>query len=936
MRKIHFYLFLVALFSILSNQAQERPPIETYLPSEYGGDNQNWSISQADNKYIYIANNRGLLEFNGAKWEIYPSKNLTITRAVKVINGLVYTGNYRDFGYWKPDALGKLNYVSLSNKLKISFLEDEEIWNILNIEDWILFQSLQRIYIYNKKHNTYYIINSESTIYKLFKVDDAIYFQNDEGLFEVFNRASRLISNHEVFIKNKLVNMFKHHNKLLFQTEDNGFYFMDSKGLEKWDIPANKILSNYRIYSSIKLKDNSFLLGSISNGIIHLNQNGVIKDQINQENGLTNNTVLSVFEDIEHNIWLGLENGINCINIKSPFRIYKDKKGNIGTVNASIYQDGYLYLGTNQGLFYKEMDKNNPFTLIKETKGAVWSLKKIKGTIFCGHNSGTFIVKSGKVEKIANVLGTWKIIEIENNKEILLQGNYKGLYVLERKKNIWRLRNKIEGFDLSSRFIEIFNNNLFVSHEYKGVFKLKINEDFTKVIKVDKDTSVNKSANSSLIKYKDKLVYSNKFGIYTYNDKAQKFVNDSILSGLFKEKEYTSGKLVFNEDVDKLWSFSLYEISYLSQRKLSNTPKINTVYLDSKSRNAISGYENIMHLNNNNYLFGTSYGYIIIDLDKVIPTTHQVSINSVSNSTRKQGGVNTTLQDKSIIGVFKNHENNIKFNYSVAEYDKYVVPEYQYKLEGIYDQWSNWSVSPQVFFENLPYGNYKFSVRARLGGEITNNLEYYTFSISRPWYLSIYMFVAYILFIILFSIFMHHIYKRYYKQQRERALLKKQRELELKELENRQQLMRFNNDNLRKDIDTKNRELAISTMSLIKKNEFLNTLKKELVNAQDTKSIKQVIKIIDRNINNNDDWHTFEAAFNNADKDFLKKIKLLHPVLTSNDLRLCAYLRLNLSSKEIAPLLNISARSVEVKRYRLRKKMELDHESSLTDYILGI
>ncbi|MDP3352671.1 MAG: LuxR C-terminal-related transcriptional regulator, partial [Flavobacteriaceae bacterium] len=67
-----------------------------------------------------------------------------------------------------------------------------------------------------------------------------------------------------------------------------------------------------------------------------------------------------------------------------------------------------------------------------------------------------------------------------------------------------------------------------------------------------------------------------------------------------------------------------------------------------------------------------------------------------------------------------------------------------------------------------------------------------------------------------------------------------------------------------------------------------------------------------------------------------KKVKKLHPSLTPHDLRLCAYLRLNLSSKEIAPLLNISIRSVEIKRYRLRKKMDLSHNLSLVSYILEI
>lgn len=935
MYKYNYYLFVIGLLLTVCVKAQERPPIEIYLPSEYSGDNQNWSISQSDDKYIYVANNKGLLEFDGAKWEMYPSKNKSIVRAVKVVDSLIYTGSYGDFGYWERNEFGKLNYTSLSETLKVSFLEDEEIWNIVTIDDWVVFQSLQRIYLYNKKDYSYSIINSGSIIYKLFQINESIYFQNEDGLYEVSNGASKLISEDDVLKENRLVNMYIHKEKLLFQTEDSGFYFMNDGSLEKWKIPANKTLSKLRIYSSIRLKDNSFLLGSVSNGMIHLSANGLIIDQITHKNGLSNNTVLSVFEDVENNIWLGLEYGINCINIKSPYRVYKDEIGNIGAVNTSIQKNDYLYLGTNQGLFCKELNGKDSFNLIEGTKGAVWSLTEIDGNLFCGHNSGTFIIKNDKAEKISNVLGAWKITPIDNRKNLLLQGNYTGLYVIERKNGVWGLRNKIEGFDTSSRYFEILDKEIFVSHEYKGVFKLDISDDFTKVLKVEKDISTSKGLKSSLIKYKDKLVYTKKDGVFKYNSVTQKFVRDSVLSSLFIEKEYTSGKLVFSSETNKLWAFSLSGMSYLSERKLSNTLKINKICLPSNIRSDVSGYENIIHLNNNTYLYGTSYGYIIIDLDKVKPIPHQIKINSILSGTFKKGAI-SKFQDKNVEGSFKNIEHDITFGYSVAEYDKYLVTQYQYKLEGIYDEWSNWSVTPSVLFENLPYGNYKFSVRARLGDKITENTESYTFCIDRPWYLSITMLVAYLLFVIGFSLVMHTIYKRYYRKQRERLLLKKQRELELKELENRQQLMRFNNDNLRKDIETKNRELGISTMSLIKKNEFLNTLKKELVNAQDNKSIKQVIKIIDRNLNNNDDWHTFEEAFNNADKDFLKKIKIVHPALTSNDLRLCAYLRLNLSSKEIAPLLNISARSVEVKRYRLRKKMELEHESSLTDYILEI
>ena len=167
----------------------------------------------------------------------------------------------------------------------------------------------------------------------------------------------------------------------------------------------------------------------------------------------------------------------------------------------------------------------------------------------------------------------------------------------------------------------------------------------------------------------------------------------------------------------------------------------------------------------------------------------------------------------------------------------------------------------------------------------------------------------------------HNLYKVYFKRQQEALLLKSQKEMALSELESNQKLMKLKNEKLEIDIESKNRELAISTMSLIKKNEFLSTIKSELQGNNNPSDLKKVIKIIDNNINNTDDWKLFKEAFDNADKDF-ETCKRKAFELTPNDLKLCAYLRLNLSSKEIAPLLNISPRSVEVSDI-VEKKMDL-------------
>ncbi|MHA7943848.1 helix-turn-helix and ligand-binding sensor domain-containing protein [Formosa sp. 3Alg 14/1] len=938
MKLLKLSVLFLLLHVVIKLQAQaqvlEHPPIQVFSPVDYGADNQNWSVSQSKSKNIYVANNKGLLEFNGASWVLYPSPNNTIIRSVSVDEHSIYTGSYKAFGYWEPNHLGRLEYVPLSANLNISFLEDEDIWNIIAIGDWVLFQSLNRIYIYNTTDASVSIINSDTIIYKMIKVNNSVYFQRvNDGVYEIVKGESKLISDHPILKQNLLVNIFNQDGNILFQTEDKGFYtFKGSGDLIKWDIPSDATLSNVRIYRSLKLKDNSFLLGSISKGIYHLNASGEIIQHLNQKNGLSNNTILSVFEDADLNIWLGLENGINCVNIDSPFTIYNDITGELGAVNTSVLHHGFLYLGTNQGLFYKELGVDTSYRFIEGMQGATWCLTKIGETLFCGHDSGTFEITKNTSKRIADVKGTWIVKPIGNN--LILQGNYSGLYVLEKQNGQWQLRNKIEGFNVSSRFIEFINpNHVFVNHEYKGVFKITLDSNLTKATEIIKDQSIEQGLNSSLVTYNNKLLFTNKRGVYDYDFQRQKFVQDSVLSAFFTEEEYSSGKLIVDKTNQRLWSFSKSGITYMTPGKLSDLPQVEKISLPSFVRHDIPGYENITHLFKNKYLYGNALGYMIIDLDKLEHKPFKIHLNTISNTTSKNNDT-IHLYDKNTFVTFKNKENNIEFRYNIPEYKKYLVPEFQYKLDGIYDAWSPWFKTSSVLFENLPFGEYTFQVRARIGKTVSENTETYSFAINRPWYLSNVMIASYVLLVLLFSLLMHNIYKRHYKKQREKLLQDNQRELVLKDLENKQNLMRFNNDKLRQDIETKNKELGMSTMTLIKKNELLSSLKSELLKVETTGNIKPVIKIIDSNINNTDDWQVFEEAFNNADKDFLKKIKSIHPELTSNDLRLCAYLRLNLSSKEIAPLLNISPRSVEVKRYRLRKKMNLPHESNLTDYIL--
>lgn len=928
----YFYLLLIFATPLV---AQELPPIQNFSPKDYHGENQNWAISQSAEKLIYVANSNGLLEYNGATWNLYPSPNETIIRSVQVVGERIYTGCFMEFGYWKKNNSGLLAYTSLSKELGIPLLEDEEFWTIIDLDDWIVFQSLKRIYILNVKTNLVNSIDAENTITKMFKLGESIYFQrSDKGIFKIKAGLTTAVFEGAITKNDEIIDIFGTEKNPLILTKNNGFYQNSEEGMVPAPNFPNQLLSSLSLYDGIQLQNGGFALGTISDGLIYLDKQGAIKLRINQNNGLSNNTVLALFEDLERNIWLGLDNGISYVNTNAPFEVFNDDKGILGSIYASAINNGYLYLGTNQGLFYKKLGSADNYTFIAGTQGQVWCLEEIDGTLLCGHHKGTFSVEGDQIKKIASIPGTWEVSRIAHKPGLLLQGNYDGLYVLEKSGSSWILKNKINGFNNSSRYFETIDNEIFVNHEYNGVFKITVDDAFFNVKSVAIDTSI-QGSNSGIVRYNQDLLYAYKKGVFKYNAPSGRFIKDSLLSKVYTEETYESGKLVVDQKENLLWVFTKPNISYISPAALSAIPKIKSIPLTKEMRNGILGYEHIVRLNDNSdYLIGTASGYITVDLDELKPKNFQVRIGTIVNGTGEKNTKRTI--DRSAERTFSSEENTLKISFYAPEFNKFLSTHYQFQLQGIYDDWSDWSEQGKVTFENLPYGEYTFKVRAKIGESISSNTASYAFKIAKPWYVSNLLLVLYALGVFLFSVFMHTSYKHYYSKQQEKLIEKNRRELELAQVQNEKEIIRLKNEQLQLDVKGKGKELAASTMSIIKKNELLTTIKNELGNVSDKDAVKPVIKIIDKSLKQNDDWELFQEAFNNADSEFLKNIKALHPSLSPNDLKLCAYLRLNLSSKEIAQLLHISARSVEIKRYRLRKKLQLQREDNLVNYILEL
>lgn len=143
-----------------------------------------------------------------------------------------------------------------------------------------------------------------------------------------------------------------------------------------------------------------------------------------------------------------------------------------------------------------------------------------------------------------------------------------------------------------------------------------------------------------------------------------------------------------------------------------------------------------------------------------------------------------------------------------------------------------------------------------------------------------------------------------------------------------------------KEIDLKNRELTGYAGSILQKSKFMQDVltrleKLELSSNEAILQAEGMKREIRSAIDDQDDWDKFKLHFEQVHPQFFEALKADFPALTVNDLKHCAYIRMNLSVKEVANLMNISPKSAKMNRYRLKKKLNLEESRSLTEFILG-
>lgn len=958
MRKLLLFLLICLRLSAFAQIKQVGTPyISNYIKTDYNAGRQNWAIIQDKNEIMYFANNNGVLMFDGQHWKTIPVSSSSPVRSINVDeNGTIYIGLYNDFGKLVTNNDGELAYQSLVDLLPDQLADIDDIWKIHIMPYGVVFQSFRGAFIY--KNESIDVILPNDKFHFSFKVGNRLFLHEPKiGLFELINESLLKVSWDSALTNKEVWSIlpFKD-NSLIIGTQGNGLYKYEDGALKPFISEINDFLIKNKLFSASKIDAETFAYGTILNGVVFADAQGKIIQHINKDKGLGNNTILCSYLDKNKNIWLGLDNGIDYVEINSPISLISDYE-NIGTGYCAQIFEGNLYLGTNQGVFVKPYNPlkydNSPFYLIKNTVGQVWTLNVIDGYLLCGHNTGTYEISGREAKQISSQPGAWTFVHSKQNSDYIISGNYNGLVSFKQTQYGWKEHTVVEGFNESSRFIyEDERGSFWISHGAKGVMHLTLNDTFDKVTQYKLYNSKNglpTDEQNIVLKTKDKIFVSNYNGLYRWDNQNDAFIPDTEMTQLFDLEGWL--KKVKEDKKGNIWYISDGETGVL---RLNEDLSYTKIYKPFQRLNAlmVNAFENIFPYNDSDVYIGIDNGFV--HYSSQVPKSYNnefpVYISSVDVSYLDFIIPFHEVIDKNRYFEFPYLKNAFRFNYNATFYEDLRGLEFSYLMKGYDDKWSEWSKDTYKDFTNLHEGEYEFLVKAKnvYGAETVS--APFVFKINSPWFRSVKAYTGYAaLLIIIIGIISMLIIRRVERIKR-KQLAEYEQEMERQKEDYHHQAMiaekeivRLRNEKLRSEMIHRDKELANQTMGIIQKDKLLNrilndlqaihsAIKDEMAKVKIQSLKKQILKELD----DKQQKKIFETYFDEVHEEFFRKLKEKFPHLTPNDLRMCAFIRMNISTKEISTMLNISYRGTEISRYRLRKKLDLSRDINLSTFLTNI
>lgn len=951
-RQISLTLFL---FSCLLSFAQNpigMPDIVNYDNTTYGGGTHNWDIQQDKNGVLYFANDEGLLTFDGSRWKIYPLPNKTIVRSIKIAaDHKIYAGGQGDFGYFAPDENGKLTFNSLKPKIPKSYSSFADIWNIQYAGKAVFFRTENAIFRWYNNEITVFGTNSK-WLYLGMANNEIIAHDKTKGLLKLVGNNWLPLLKEPISPYFTISSMCPYGNgDILVSSLSHGLQVISGGQMT----PIKEAAHIPNITNTCNVNESTLGLATLNNGFFLMEENGKELYHLSKNAGLQNNSVLSLFKDNNNNIWLGLADGISFIASGNALKhINPPIFDNAGGHTSIIYQNN-LYVGLSNGIYKLPLAHSGDislaqanFTPVANAGGQAWGMNVLNNKLLLGRHEGAFETLNNQAVPIATGRGYWNFVDFptaDPSNSLILSGNYNGISIFNYQNNQFKVVGNIGNFSESARFVIPDGNRIWVSHPYKGVYKITLSGlKTTSVSLYTNKKGLPSTFNNHIYRVKNRIAVGTEKGVYEYNPETDRFEVSNFFTPIFGERYVRYLK----EDAQgNIW--------FIEEKKLGvaqfDGKNYRLLYIPELNGKTLGGFEHINCIDKNNIIIGAQKGFYHLNFEKYLGRygKQQVRISLVKASGKTDsllfggyfGDVNANAS-QTVKHRIKHSLNSFHFEYSSTFTKNKANTFYTCYLKGFDDNWSALDKKTEKDYTNLPAGNYTFMVKTQdnLGNE--SLAATYEFTILPPWYQSI---VAYVVYVLIFFGIIYLVYKRQQRKitnqriafQREQEHVKYMHQLEMDKSD--KEIIKLKNEKLELEIETKNSELASNTMHLVQKADLMSKiktelfkLKKELKDDEQAADFNKIIRLLNAEEKSDESWEQFTVHFDKVHVDFLKHLKDAYPSISSNELRLSAYLKMNLSTKEIAKLMKISPRGVEIGRYRLRKKLNINGNVNLFEF----
>ena len=936
------------------------PQIINFNKNDFRAGTQTWDIDQDSKGRMYFANNEGLLTYDGTFWKLHPLPNKTIMRSIAIDkNGIIYAGGQGEMGYFVPNERGFLKYISLTPLLPAKERSFADIWEIEIIGESVFFRASERMIM--ELRNKAISFHPPISGWQFMKKMGTILYAQDQknGLYIYKNNAWRLAANNQLLsgsIVSGMIQTGKESSLILTYDRKSLTLRRDSLfNNSGFELPA----SDFNFSKVTEINKGEFIAATTTDGCLIMKNDGKFVQKISRKEGLQNNNVISVFLDRDKNLWAGLNNGISFIAYNSAIKyITPNKENEAAGFSAKIFNNK-LFIGSSDGCYSAELSPQNKdlsflrsnFSLVGNSSGQVWRLEEVNQHLLMGHNNGCFDIIDNQAKLISRDAG-WTFLPTSPvpPAQNILTGTYSGLKMLTFNNGQFSDKGNLEGLYESLRFLTADSEgNIWASHPYRGIYKISISADGKKYITrlfTEKD-GLPSTLDNHVYKIKNRVIFGTNAGAYEFDAPTNRFIPSNFLQPIIGKNEVR----YMNEDGQgNIWFCSGKKIGVIDFAEGNSIPK--PFYISEITGQILSGFENIYAFDKSNIFIGSEKGVIHLNYEKY--KANKLTLNMMLGNVRAIGKTDSTIfggyfnqrlsaetneNSNSSISLSSNFD-AFHFEYSSPGFGLQKNIEYSYRLEGYEKTWSNWTNKTEKEYTNLPAGNYVFHVKAHdnLGNE--SDEVKYNFSIQSPWYKSIWAYIFYLIIIAL-GIRKYGAWQKKKLLRQKSIYEKKQRQMsvehQLEMEQNEKEIIRLKNEKLEAEIMLKTKELVDTSMQLVERSDALSKVKEELQklykNTNENHDIKKTIHLLNDIEKNSASWEKFAVHFDEINNNFLKNLKSHFPKLTNTDLKVCAYLQLNLASKEIAQLMNITVRGVEISRYRLRKKLGLNKEQSIAEFL---